>query len=45
MVCNGFFFQTEFSSLFSERSPPPASKDFVEKLEEKVVRNEGNNLL
>jgi hypothetical protein len=36
-------FQAEFSSLFSERSPPPTSKDFVEKLEGKVVGNEGKN--
>jgi hypothetical protein len=27
--------------MFSERSPPPTSKDFVENLNQKVVRNQG----
>jgi hypothetical protein len=28
--------------MFSERSPPPTSKDFLEKLEQKVVRDQGS---
>ena len=46
-IANIFFFtfQTEFSSMFSERSPPPTSKDFLEKLEQKVVRDESTYLI
>ena len=36
------FFQDEFSALFNDRAPPPASKKFLEEeVPDKIVREEG----
>ena len=40
LIDSGNWSQSEFSALFSDRTPPPTSKKFLEDLKDHLVRDE-----
>lgn len=40
LVDTGAWNETEFAAMFEQRTPPPASKEFLESLDDILIRNE-----
>ena len=41
LIDSGAWNQSEFSALFQDRTPPPASKKFIADLKDRMIRDEG----